>query len=177
MKRRIFQLVGISLVLALLGGLYYVVTEQERISKRFAASLYAYPLPEQTSLIERDYFYGYSFVHLLGSGGAMPVIVSMQLSTTLSQDEVIRFYQDAALFPYPGSKRRGVELELYFEGEYDFHEEADGHYYTNKKDRPTTLKDYASEPGSTKTTAQATGKELRYILQLSSAFDYVLNID
>ncbi|MFB9324477.1 hypothetical protein ACFFSY_00795 [Paenibacillus aurantiacus] len=177
MKRRWLSLISGSLLLVLLAGFIFVLTEQERISKRFAGHLFSYPLPENTSIIERDYFYGHSFGHLLGSGGYMPVIVSMQLSTRLSKEDIIKYYKDAALFPFPGSGNKGVELELYFEGEYSLHKTDAGYYYTNHKEQMTRVSEYKDEEGSIKPAQRENNEELRYILQLSSSFDYVLNID
>ena len=150
-------IIGICILL-IIAGIVYWLTEKERVSKNFAKNLFQYPLPEETIVIDQDYFFGYSFNHLLGSGGYMPVVASMKLSTTLSKDEILLFYKEAEFFPFPKSGNNGVELEFYFEDEYNLQKTIDGYYYSDKTGSTTWISDYFDPVASIK-SADEEGKQ------------------
>lgn len=177
MKQRIKQILIGLFILFIIVGIVHWLTEKERVSKDFAKNLFEYNLPTETKVIDKDYFYGYSFNHLTGSGGSMPVVASMKLSTTLSKEEILHFYKDAELFPFPKSDNNGVELELYFEDEYDLHNTKDGYYYSGKNGGSALIRNYFNEVVSMKSANEEEKKELQYVLQISSSFHYFLQID
>ena len=176
MKQRIKQSIIAICILLIIVGIALWATEKERISKKFAQNLFDYPLPTQTKVIAQDYFYGYSFNHLTGSGGSMPVIASIKLSTILSKEEILHFYKEAEFFPFPKSDKKGVELELYFEDEYQLKESEDGYYYSGKTDGTKRISHYFDKVGNIKSMTKEEKNELYYVLQVSSSFDYFLNI-
>lgn len=176
-KRKIKRiLLGFSMLIIIIGliGIYYYLIEKDKIkiSENFSANLFEYPLPSATKVIDKDCFYGYSFDHLLGSGGYMPIVASMKLTTTLSKEEILNFYKNVELFPYPEGAKKGVELELYFEDEYYLQETKDGYYYRNIGIGSINhISDYFNEDGIQKSVNKIEKSELQYILQLSSAFE------
>ena len=177
MKRHMKQIIMGICILLIIVGIVHWLTEKERVSKNFAENLFEYPLPTETKVIDKDYFYGYSFSHLLGSGGYMPVVASMKLTTTLSKEEILHFYRDAALFPFPKGGKKGVKLELYFEDEYDLKKTIDGYYYSHKTGYASRINDYFDEVVSMQSVNKAEKNELQYVLQVSSSFAYFLQLD
>lgn len=173
MKQRIKQIIIGMCVLLSIVGIVHWFTEKERVSVNFAENLFEYPLPPETEVIDKDYFYGYSFNHLTGSGGSMPVVASMKLSTTLSRETILHFYKDTEFFPFPKSETKGVKLELYFEDEYNLQMTKDGYYYNNK----TGHTDYVNKVVSIKSVNKEEQNELQYVLQISSSFHYFLQLD
>lgn len=163
----------IIVILALAIGASYVFEEKKRISEQFAANLFNYPLPPHTKVKEQNYFYGYSFGHLLGSGGSLPVVASMKLTSKLSEKEIIAYYNNHPYFPYPKSNSRGVELEIYFSGNYKKHNTKDGFCYSNKDEHLSRLSAYKKEQ---ELSAPQEGNS-EYILQISSSFSYILQLD
>ncbi|WP_341285465.1 hypothetical protein [Priestia megaterium] len=151
----------------------YAFTEKGRYSKEFAHNLFEYPLPPHTQVLEKHYFYGYSFGHLLGSGGYMPVVANMRLSTSLSEEEILSYYKNTPLFPYPNSNNKGVELELYLPKEQILHKTTDGFYYSGKGDSTRRITSYKGS----KASSYSEKKNQQYILQISSSFDYIFRLD
>ncbi|MGO4695592.1 hypothetical protein AB4Z50_15070 [Paenibacillus sp. 2TAB26] len=160
----------IGVILVLQSG-----TSKERVSEQFAAHLFNYPLPAETSLITKYQFNGKNFIDGGGSGGYWNVVAIIALSSTLTRQEILAYYQGIEPFPYPKGKRAGVELEIYFE---DNNEKviipAAGFYFRDKDKRMRTISTYLEEPDTQANQASATTK---YFLQIASGFDYFLNID
>ena len=90
-------------------------SSKEKVSEQFAKHLFEYPLPAETSLIAKHQYNGKNFLDGAGNGGYWNVVAIVELSSQLSKDKILKFYQGIALFPYPKGERRGVELEIYFE--------------------------------------------------------------
>lgn len=172
--KKSYVTIAIIALCAIIATVIYAFTEKERYSKEFAQNLFEYSLPPHTKVLEKQYFYGYSFGHLLGSGGYMPVVASMKLSTNLSQEEILNYYKNAPLFPFPNSNKKGVELEVYFTGESKTHKTKDGYYFTGKDD---SLKRISSYKGTRGHTSSPEDKNQQYILQISSSFDYTFRLD
>lgn len=155
-----------------------LVTSKERVSKRFAEHLFEYPLPEETSLISKHQFNGKNFLDGGGSGGYWDVVAIMELRTALTKEEVLAYYQNAELFPFPKGEQRGVELELYFEDNSQkiaIHSVPSGFYYRDNGKRISTISTYPFE--ATNSHEKQQEREIQYVLQLTSGFNYFLNMD
>lgn len=172
--RKRYLVIAIIALCAIIAVVIYASTEKERYSKEFANNLFDYSLPPQTKVLERHYFYGYSFGHLLGSGGEMPVVANMNLSTSLSKEEILNYYKNASLLPYPNSKKRGVEIEVYFPGEKKLHQEKDGFYFSGEDNSLRRVSSYKDKGIYNLTTSK---KNQKYTLQISSSFNYIFKLD
>ena len=173
MKKR-FVVIAMMVLCATLVVVIYASIEKERYSKEFANNLFEYTLPPHTQTLERHYFYGYSFGHLMGSGGEMPVVANMKLTTSLSKGEILKYYKNAPIFPFPNSKNSGVEIEVYFSGESKLNKKKDGFYFTGEDD---SLKRISSYKNNTGYTSMPEKKTQQYVLQISSSFDYLIHLD
>ncbi|QJX80414.1 hypothetical protein [Priestia megaterium] len=173
MKKR-YVVIAMMVLCATLAAVIYVSIEKERYSKEFANNLFKYTLPPHTQTLERHYFYGYSFGHLMGSGGEMPVVANMKLSTSLSKEEILNYYKNAPLFPFPNSKNSGVEIEVYLSGESKLHKKKDGFYFSGKDDSLKRISSYKNNVGYTSTPGK---KTQQFVLQISSSFDYLIHLD
>jgi len=179
MKKYIKYIAIVLFITLVSTGIYYVVTEKSRTSEQFAANLFNYSLPAHTKVVHKNCFYGYSFGHLLGSGGYMPVIASVELKSSLSKEEILNYYKDIKMFPYPSSTNRGVEVELFFKDKVKRKDTVDGYYYVDKSGETHKYisnyfdrkNDFTIQGDNSTQDSQTT-----YILQISSSFDYLLNI-
>lgn len=88
--------------------------------------------------------------------------------------EIINYYRNAPLFPYPKSEKRGVELEIYFEGDIQKIEKQNAFYYRSHDGSMNLVSNYDIDQTSAK--EDSTG-EMNFVLQLTSDFDYLLNFD
>jgi len=179
MKKYIKYIAIVLFIILVSTGIYCVVTEKSRTSEQFAANLFNYPVPAHTKVVQKNCFYGYSFGHLLGSGGYMPVIASVELKSSLSKEEIFNYYKNIRMFPYPNSRNRGVEVELFFKDNAKRKDTVDGYYYIDKSgETHKYINDYFNKKinftmqGDNNTHDSQT----TYILQISSSFDYLLNI-
>ncbi|GKS12897.1 hypothetical protein YDYSY3_38970 [Paenibacillus chitinolyticus] len=77
---------------------------------------------------------------------------------------------------FPNSKKPGVEMELYFVGESKIIEEKqwDLFYYRNLKNRIQTISSYPLHKTS---ISNKSASNTKFIIQLTSGFDYFLNFD
>lgn len=172
--KKFYVTAAIIALCAFIAVAIYALTEKERYSKEFAQNLFNSSLPPHTKVLEEHYSYGYSFAHLLGSGGYMPVVANMKLSTNLNQEEILNYYKETPLFPFPNSNKKGVELEVYFVGDSKTHKVKDGYYFTAKDDSLKRVSNY-KENGEHNLSSE--GKTQQYILQISSSFDYIFRLD
>jgi len=134
---------------------------KEEISKEFAQQLFTYPTPSHTKILKKEQDHGEKLVP--GNGGQMGVVASVELSTTLSKEEVISYYQKAGLFTYPNSDKKGVELELYFGDDLQKVQELEGYYFRTKDGKRKFPRSYGNEHSSEKVT--------KYVIQLTSDFE------
>lgn len=180
MKKIIWSGSMIAIIVALVGVTIYFATSNERVLKQFAAQLFQYPLPEDTALISKHQFNGKNFLDGGGSGGYWNVVAIMELSSSLSEQEVLQYYQDAELFLFPDSERRGVELELYFVQNSEkiaIHSKPSEFYYRDMDKRIRTVDSYPYPVEAMGSTATQQQGQTEYILQLTSGFDYFWNWD
>ncbi|HEK9099106.1 hypothetical protein KFD70_20100 [Bacillus pfraonensis] len=178
LRRMIFSKMGIIIlvVIILITGFSYW-TNKDRISNNFAEQLFKYPLPPQTKVIEKEQANGKSLVW--GNGGYWGVIASVHLSTKLSKAEILSYYKKIGLFKYPKSDKKGVEPEIYFQDDLKKVEKPEGFYYTTNDGGNNPLHSYFNKDGSMKieqSTNEHTG-QMEYVIQITSDFDYFLNID
>ncbi|MFC4777188.1 hypothetical protein ACFO9Q_10385 [Paenibacillus sp. GCM10023252] len=148
-------------------------TSKERTSNKFAEHLFNYSLPPETSLVAKHQSNGKNFVDGGGSGGYWNVAAVMELSSKLTRNEILAYYQNVGSFPYPKGNQRGVPLELYFKEESRRVERSDGFYYRSQTGEIRTVHSY---PLDTNSVTLIKG-ETKYILQLVSGFDYFLNFN
>ncbi len=90
------------------------------------------------------------------------------------------YYQKAGLFNYPKSDKRGVEPEIYFEDDLQKVARSEGYFFRSEDGSRLPLRTYSEENGEmvvTKTNNEENGKELGYVVQITSDFDYFLNIN
>ncbi|MFF2483712.1 hypothetical protein [Paenibacillus sp. NPDC058071] len=155
--------------------IFQLSTSNERVSEKFASNLFEYPLPPHTTLIAKHQFNGKNFLDGGGSGGYWNVVAIMELSSSLPRDEIIEYYKRTEAFPYPKSKNRGVELELYFDGESKRMEESRYKlfYFRDQEGRMQPISRYSSDT----TVSSKTQSDTKFTIQLASGFDYFLNID
>ncbi|OMF30081.1 hypothetical protein BK133_17090 [Paenibacillus sp. FSL H8-0548] len=175
MKRFVWigSITAIALIIVVLT--LHLGTSKERVSEQFAEHLFDYPLPSETSLIANHQFNGKNFVDGGGSGGYWNVIAIMELRSTLTKEEILSYYKPIESFPYPKGKRNGVELEIYFENNSEKVMNSTGFYYRDNADRIRTISTYSLE--STIPQVNQVSGETKYFLQISSGFDYFLNIN
>ncbi len=179
--RKKFSKIGIGIV-ALLVFISLIIaskwTDKDKVSNNFAKQLLDYPLPPQTEVIEKEQVNGKSLVS--GNGGYWGVIASIRLSTKQSKEEILLYYQKAGLFNYPKSDKRGVEPEIYFEDNLQKVERSEGYFFRSEDGSRLPLRTYFEESGEmvvTKNNIEETDKELEYVVQITSDFDYFLNIN
>jgi hypothetical protein len=122
-----FSLLAMVVLLSCLFVFY--LGKPDRISNKFAGNLFDYPLPKETTLIEKKQYNGRNWVDSGGSGGYWNVVAFMKLNTKIPKSEIIQYYKAAGEFPYPDSKMRGVQVEIYFEDNRKLVEEKEGAYY------------------------------------------------
>ncbi|MED4117097.1 hypothetical protein [Priestia megaterium] len=176
-KLGMLLLVAIILIVVLVLGLTNW-TDKDRISNDFAEQLFKYPLPPKTKVIENEQANGKHLVR--GSGGYWGVIASVRLSTRLSKEEILMYYQKAGLFKYPKSDKKGVEPEIYFQGDFQKVESPEGDYYRDKEGAMRFLSNYYYESGkkvNDRILKENHSHEVEYVVQITSDFDYFLNID
>ncbi|MFC4597055.1 hypothetical protein [Cohnella hongkongensis] len=133
MKRipyKVFSLLAIFVLLICLFVFY--LGKPDRISNKFAGNLFDYPLPKETTLIEKKQYNGRNWVDSGGSGGFWNVVAFMKLHTNLPKSEIVKYYKAAGKFPYPDSKQQEVQVEIYFEDDRKLVEEREGAYYLTK---------------------------------------------
>ncbi len=109
----------------------------------------------------------------------MPVIASVELKSSLSKEEILSYYKDIKMFPYPNSKNRGVEVELFFKDKAKRKDTTDGYYYVDKSgENHKFISNYFGEKSNFATQGDNKTHEgqTTYILQISSSFDYFFNI-
>ncbi|MHA7966191.1 hypothetical protein ACX93W_18865 [Paenibacillus sp. CAU 1782] len=171
--------VAIAIVAVLAVVAFQLTTSNERISRKFAENLFQYPLPPGTTVLGKHQFNAKNLIES-GSGGYWNVVAIMELSSSLSREDIIAFYKDVEPFPFPKGEPRGVELELYFAGEA---RKVEGANYFHYRDQLTgsarMISSYRAEPAFIE-TSEASGEssgETNYTLQLFSGFDYFFNID
>ncbi|MBH5316521.1 hypothetical protein I6N90_01710 [Paenibacillus sp. GSMTC-2017] len=170
-----FTWIGSILAISLISMMLYSSISKEKVSEQFAEHLFDYPLPAETSLIAKHQFNGKNFSGLGGSGGYWVVVAIMEMTSTLTKDEILAYYKNIELFPYPKSENRGVELEIYFEDDRRKVEDAKGFYYQNQNLSSSRISSYLLNSADDQIN-QATG-ETKYVIQLISGFDYFLNMD
>jgi len=133
MKRISYKTISLLAIFVLLICLLVnYLAKPDRISSKFAENLFDYPLPKETTLIEKKQYNGRNWVSG-GSGGYWEVVAYIRLNTKLTKSEIIQYYRDAGEFPFPDGKGRGVPVEIYFEDDRTLVEERQGNYYTTKK--------------------------------------------
>jgi len=180
MKKIIRIVLALVVIVVLVGLSIHFATSNERVSKQFAEQLFQYSLPEDTVLISKHQFNGKNFLDGGGSGGYWNVVANMELSSSLSEQEVLQYYQDAELFLFPDSERRGVELELYFVQDSEkiaIHSNPLEFYYRDKDKRIRTVDSYPHPVEATGLITTEQQGQTKYILQLTSGFDYFWNWD
>ncbi|WP_280166708.1 hypothetical protein [Priestia aryabhattai] len=176
-KLGMLLLVAVILIVVLVLGLTNW-TDKDRVSNNFAEQLFKYPPPPKTKVIENEQANGKYLVG--GSGGYWGVIASVRLSTRLSKEEIIMYYKKAGLFKYPKSDKRGVEPEIYFQGDFQKVKSPEDYYYKDKDGTRKSLSNYYDESGnkvSGRILRENHSYEMEYVVQITSDFDYFLNID
>lgn len=165
MKRMSYKIISLLAIVVLFACLIvFYLGKPDRISDKFAENLFDYPLPKETTLIEKEQYNGRNWVDGGGSGGYWNVVAFMKLHTQLSKSEIIQYYKAAGEFPYPDSKMRGVHVEIYFEDNRKLVNEKEGAYYL-------------TEGGSHQTVDNMDAKEQlgissEVIVQIVSGFKY-----
>ncbi|SDT56624.1 hypothetical protein SAMN05444162_5015 [Paenibacillaceae bacterium GAS479] len=129
--KTLFSLTIVVLIIVLI---VVYIGKPERVSNRFAQNLFNYPLPAETTLLEKKQYNGRNWVGG-GSGGYWSVIAYIKLNTKLSQREIVRYYKLAGEFPYPDPDNniRGVQPEIYFEDNRKLIEASEGTYYLTER--------------------------------------------
>ncbi len=187
LRRTIFNRLRkiLFIVIIVIAGLTYPWMDKDtilknKISNNFAEQLFNFPLPQKTKVIEEYQTNGESILY--GTAGLWDVVASVRFSTKLSKEEILLYYQRARLFKYPNQDKRGVEPEIYFQGEFKKVETLEGYYYAlnngYKGVRP--ISSYFSkecEKCGIEFTPEISGEEMEYVVQITGAFDYGEKID
>lgn len=168
------------MILVLIAGLTYPWTNKDRVfkdrvSNAFAEQLFSYPLPPKTKVIEKHQANGGYLLY--GTGGLWDVTASVRFSTKLSKEEILLYYQNAGLFKYPNQDRRGIEPELYYQGDYIKVKKQEGYYYAlnNGYQGYRPISSYVFKGCNqcgVEFTPEISGKEMEYVIQIKGAFDY-----
>lgn len=179
MRKKISLMVILILILSGIVYLGYKLTETDRVSKEFANHLYQYPLPPETIVLEKGQFNAKNWIDGGGSGGYWNVVSFMIVSTELSRKEILMYYKDTELFPYPKSDELGVELEIYFEDDLNKEEYNEGFYYRSNQGNIKFISSYFNDLGEIDNDqlSEGTNKSTNYIIQIHSGFSYFLQID
>ncbi len=106
-----FFIVVIVLVICFVNA---ILSKDNDTAKKFANELYSYPLPLKTVVMDKGFDYGVAYGGgPWGSGGRPTAVAYLKLSTELSEQEVLNFYQN-------GPSLSGIEpiygFEVYFQG-------------------------------------------------------------
>ncbi|MEK4511086.1 hypothetical protein EJP82_26325 [Paenibacillus anaericanus] len=179
MRKKISLMVILILILSGIIYLGYKLTETVWVSKEFANHLYQYPLPPETIVLEKGQFNAKNWIDGGGSGGYWNVVSFMRISSELSSTEILKYYKDTELFPYPKSDELGVELEIYFEDDQQKEEYNEGFYYRSKQENIRFISSYFNDLGEIKNEGltDETNENTNYIIQIHSGFSYFLQID
>lgn len=94
MKRKIIFIISVPIVIILLfvSVLAGPMIRNQILLEKYAAQLYKIPLPPNTLEISRDKGVG----NLYGTGNHLDFAAVIEIESTLSEDELIAFYQDKA---------------------------------------------------------------------------------
>jgi len=168
MKKKGYLFGGILFIVLIIGVFYLMnhKSDEEKVSRDFAKQLYEYPLPNHSKIIQKSQVNGQKFVP--GNGGYWGVIASVTVETTLPEKEIIAYYQHVPLFNYPKSDKRGVQAELYLEGNYKKIDTPNGYYYESKKEGRIMANSYERSSASDKSSDS---HKWTYVVQLTSDFE------
>lgn len=187
LRRTIFSKLGkiLFIVIILIAGLTYPWMDKDtilknKISNNFAEQLFNFPLPQKTKVIEEYHTNGESILY--GTAGLWDVVASVRFSTKLSKEEILLFYQRARLFKYPNQDKRGVEPEIYFQGDFTKVETPEGYYYrlNNGYEGYRPISSYFAKECKNcgiEFTPKIFGEEMEYVVQITGAFDYGAKIE
>ncbi|MGA9289186.1 MAG: hypothetical protein WBV93_12680 [Anaerobacillus sp.] len=93
MREKKLSLFLILIIFGIIVSLSYVFGQEDRYAKQFAYEFFERSLPTKTVLIERGYDYDYIYGGgPSGNGGNPTVVAYMKLSSTLSEKELVDYY-------------------------------------------------------------------------------------
>lgn len=168
-KVKLTVLVIILTIIAIM--LFSLATGHKRNLDKFSNNLFNFPLPPKTMVLEKEKFGGKNWVDFGGSGGYWNVVAIMKMSSKLSKDEIIAYY-DNVRFPYSKSnKPQKIEPEIYFEQDVQKLVHAEGFYYRDTGGRQRVVSSYDS------INSENHNEDTVYILQIIDGYDYLLKLD
>ena len=115
-KKRIWILVSLTIIGFIL---YALIGERYLYSRSFASKLYKYPLPPKTKVVNKDFDYEVFYGGGPWRNGGRPTVAAfMEIESELDAKELYDYYNKNDVFLEPGSDKKRIGLELYFDGHY-----------------------------------------------------------